>query len=254
MGPGPLTGKTILIVRQERQAKGMIDRIQSLGGKAIAVPLLDFALPEDQKELRKKIAAASGYDWLILTSQNAADFFFRLSGETDTLPPIAVIGSKTKEALAKYGAEPDFVPEKYVAESFAAEFRHIIKPGDRVLLPKGNRARNVIAAEIRAAGAECDEVIVYETFCPEESGPALADVLRNRQPDAVAFTSSSTVEFFMDIVNKYGLAGCLQEMTIAAIGPVARKTAETHGLTVHVCPDTYTAGSMIDALCGYWAG
>lgn len=255
MGSGPLTDKTILIVRQERQAEGMIEKIESCGGKALAVPLLDFALPEDREELREKITAAAGYDWLILTSQNAVEFFFRLigTGNVQTLPPIAVIGSKTKEALARYGLEPDFMPERYVAESFAAEFRNIIQPGSRVLLPKGNRARDIIASEIRAAGAECDEVIVYETFCPKESGPKLAAVLRNRQADAVTFTSSSTVEFFMEIAKQYRLADCLQGMTIAAIGPVARKTAEAYGLTVHVCPDTYTAGAMIDALCAYWA-
>ena len=53
----------------------------------------------------------------------------------------------------------------------------------RVLLAKGNLARTIIAEKINQAGANCDEVIVYETVLPKESVPSLVHVLRAQRSE-----------------------------------------------------------------------
>ncbi len=65
--------------------------------------------------------------------------------------------------------------------------------GARMLLPQGDRARPVLADLLRGAGAEVETVIAYENVRPEID-PALL-----RPFDAVTFTSSSTVQNFVEL-------------------------------------------------------
>ncbi|RFU65897.1 uroporphyrinogen-III synthase [Peribacillus glennii] len=251
----PLQGYNILVTRGEEQSESLSQTIAALGGNPYAVPLIDFALPKDQQSVKKHIGQLNQYDWLIFTSQNGVKYFFELEGKTEhpgKMPKIAVIGSKTKQALAEFGYRADFLPDEFVAEAFTQQFVRLVKQNDRVLVAKGNLARSVIWEEISRLGAECQEIIVYETIFPEASEQRLAGLLRNRTIDIVTFTSSSTANHFMNVVNKHGLQMEAGEPIIVCIGPIAKKTAEKLGLVVHVCPDTdYTAKAMIDSLIQY---
>lgn len=62
-------------------------------------------------------------DWLFLTSANAVEYFFTNQHERFNYK-IAVIGEKTKEKLAEFGHEPNFVPSIYQSEVF---FRRMAK-------------------------------------------------------------------------------------------------------------------------------
>ena len=57
------------------------------------------------------------------------------------------------------------------------EFLPLLHTDSRVLLAKGNLARNVIADGINKVGASCDEVIVYETVLPKESIQRLVHII-----------------------------------------------------------------------------
>lgn len=250
---GPLKGSHVLITRGKSQATGLVEKVESYGGNAVVVPLLDFVLPENVNQLKNYVRHIHEYDWLILTSQNGVDYFFRLLEEQAPvkLPRIAVIGSKTEEILNSHGFKSDFVPSNFVAESFAEEFIPMIKRGSRVLIAKGNLARTVIAKKIREAGAQCQEMITYQTVLPKESEPKLTDLLTKGRLNIVTFTSSSTVHHFMKIVNKQDLQASLDQLVFACIGPIAFETAESYGLSVAVCPKVYTAEAMIDCLAEY---
>ena len=252
---GPLKGYHVLITRGKSQAAGLVEKVESYGGNAVVVSLIDFVLPENVDQLKNFVRHIHEYDWLILTSQNGVDYFFRLLEEQAPvkLPRIAVIGSKTEEYLRSHGHKPDFVPSNFVAESFAEEFIHMIEQGSRVLIAKGNLARTVIAEKIREAGAQCEEMITYQTVLPKESEPKLSDLLTKGRLNIVTFTSSSTVHHFMKIVNKHNLQANLDQLVFACIGPIALKTAESYGLLVAVCPEVYTAEAMIDCLADYMA-
>ncbi|WP_028392116.1 uroporphyrinogen-III synthase [Bacillus cihuensis] len=249
----PLKGSHVLITRGKSQAASIVEKVESYGGNACVVPLIDFILPDNIDQLNHYIRHIHEYDWLILTSQNGVDYFFRLLEEQAPvkLPRIAVIGSKTEEYLMSRGLSTDFVPLHFVAEAFVAEFIPMLKQDSRVLIAKGNLARTVIADKIREAGAQCQEMIIYQTVLPKASEPKLAELLTNGRLNIVTFTSSSTVHHFMKIVNKHDLQASLEKIVFACIGPIALKTAESYGLSVAVSPKVYTAEAMIDSLADY---
>lgn len=251
----PLKGYHVLVTRGKEQAADLIQTITANGGYAHSVPLLDFVLPENVDRDMNHLAHLENYDWLVLTSQNGVKFFFKLLQQVKQpkkLPKIAVIGTKTKEALAVWGYYPDFMPDEFVAEAFVVQFVQLLDQNDKVLIAKGSLARSVICDEINRFGADCHEIIVYETVFPKTSESLLAELLRTGKMDIVTFTSSSTVKHFMKAVKKHGLLKEARETIIACIGPIAKKTAEKHGLIVHVCPDAeYTSEAMIDSLIQY---
>ncbi|SFC54996.1 uroporphyrinogen-III synthase [Bacillus sp. OV322] len=247
-------GYRILVTREKKQASGLVRKIEANGGVPLAVPLLEFVLPDSLEVIQETLMRLDEFNWLIFTSQNGVDFFFsqyEAGARESKLPKIAVIGNQTKKALLSRGLKPDFVPDKFVAEEFARQFVPHLKVSDQVLIAKGNLARPVIAEAIRTAGTACEELTVYQTKLPDKSGELLAVLLKQHQIDAVTFTSSSTVHHFMKIVKVNSLQNDVRNIMIVCIGPIAKHTAEQYGLTVHVCPDIYTADAMIDQLSVY---
>ncbi|NMD70515.1 uroporphyrinogen-III synthase [Bacillus sp. DNRA2] len=246
----PLLGKTILIPRGKGQAKPFSDLVRQYGGVPVEIPLIAFRPVTLTAELRQMINDLHTYDWLILTSNVAVNTFFSIIGEKGkgSLPKIAVIGARTKEILLGRGVPVDFTPKEYVAEGFVEEFLPLVKPGMKVLIPKGNLARDFIAQSLSEAGANVTEIVIYETFAPEESKNKLVEFLEKEELDVLTFTSPSTIDHFMEIVEEKQLQDKIKACMIAVIGPVSKNKAIQHGLTVDVCPQDYTVKDMLLAV------
>lgn len=246
----PLKGKKILIPRGKGQAKPFSDLVRHFGGVPIEIPLIAFRPVPLTNELSQIINDLHTYDWIILTSNVAVNTFFSIIGEKgkDQLPKIAVIGARTKEILLARGVPVEFTPSEYVAEGFVEEFLPIVKPGEKVLIPKGNLARDYIAQRLSEAGAEVTETVIYETFAPEESKRLLVRYLEEQELDVLTFTSPSTIDHFMEIVEENHLHEKIQNCLVACIGPVSVNNAIHYGLTVDVCPKDYTVKDMLLAV------
>jgi uroporphyrinogen-III synthase len=249
----PLQGYRVLVTRGKEQSAPLIETIEKLGGVPFTVPLIDFVMPEAVEQAEQLIAGLDSYDWLVFTSQNGVHFFFEFFNNIGfklSLPKIAVIGTKTRDALSLYGLEPDFLPTEFVAERFVEEFVPVLNPISRVLVAKGNLARSLISDTINRIAA-CDEVTVYQTVTPSESESQLMHLLAEEGLDVVTFTSPSTVFNFIDIVKKYELDKKIKNLTFVSIGPVATKAAEKCGLEIAASPDVYTAEAMVESLVYY---
>src|SRR5690606_12729365 len=164
---------------------------------------------------------------------------------------VAAIGEKTAKALEEKGIHVQFIPTEYVAEGFVKEFLPMVGSGEKVLIPKGNLARDVIASSLREKGVIADEITIYETYFPGESRKELLETLKSQRLDILCFTSPSTVDHFMSVVDEYGLRENIRDCVIACIGPIARQRAEKHGLKVNVMPDVYTVPKLIDAVISF---
>lgn len=246
-----LTGKKVLLTREERDNTEFADLIRKAGGEAVSIPMIGFRpriLNEKEKE---QLANIEQYDWLVLTSKNGVDYFFRQVGNQAVLPKIAVIGAKTQKALKRYGFIPQFVPSQFVAECFVEEFIPILSKESKVLVVKGNLARDLIAESLKGNDHICDEVILYENAMPEGSEEKLCEVFGNEQLDVLTFASSSAVRHFMQTVEKHMLQSFISNCVIACIGPVAQKTAEQYGLHVQVCAEPYTIEGLVTRLIDY---
>ncbi|WP_419393631.1 uroporphyrinogen-III synthase [Cytobacillus praedii] len=248
----PLQGKNILVPRSKGQAQSFSDLVKQYGGNPVEIPLLAFR-PASTPEIYAIINQLHTYDWLIFTSSITVETFLSFLHPSDRkhLPKIAAIGKKTESFLLDKGLQVDFTPEEFVAEGFVEEFKPNVKKGMKVLIPKGNLARNYIADHLTNYGAVVDEAIIYETYFPEESRELIKDKLTHGQLDILTFTSPSTIDHLMAVVKENNLNEKVEACVIGCIGPVTKERIESYGLKVHIAPDVYTVHHMIKSTIDY---
>lgn len=248
----PLLGKRILVPRGKNEAKAFSSLVEKYGGVPMEIPLLAFRPIEVTKELNEMLHHLHTYDWIIFTSNITVETFLSFfNNQSVTLPKSAVIGERTSEILKKKGFEVNFIPQEYVAEGFVREFLHLVQPGMKVLIPKGNLARDYIAESLISVGARVDEIVVYETYLPVESKVQLKKAVSEKQLDILTFTSPSTVDHFMQVINENGLSRNIEDCLISCIGPVTKVRIEAVGLRVDICPEKYTVKDMLKEIVRY---
>ncbi len=252
----PLLGKDILVTRGLHEGKRMAEDIKTYGGTVHHVPLLSFRYHQDKRE-HTYINELNSYEWIIFTSKNAVSFFVEILKNNnfqleDVTAKVVVVGKKTKEYVEKHHISVSFFPNDFSAEGVVEAFlQRNITPA-KILIPKGNLARDVIATSLEQKGFICDEWIIYETFLPEQSKVELAKIIKNDSIDVYTFTSSSTIHHFMKVVHDYQLEDRLMNKVVACIGPIAKRTAEEYNLHVNICPKVYTVHDMIHEIIQYY--
>jgi uroporphyrinogen-III synthase len=251
MSAGPLAGKTILVTRAKEQANDLTTLIEKQGGTVIEVPLIAFT-PVSSYEMEAVIHNLSDFQWLIFTSANGIRFFMRkyeVLQQTNKLPPfmkIAVVGKKTEQMLKKYELKADVIPDEFVAEGLIKALKGQVRKGDHVLLARGNLGRKELVHQLLKMGAFVEDMPVYKTISHPEAKDKLVEVLTSNHPvDYITFTSSSTVQHFIQVIRAKDIQ---VKAKIACIGPIAARTAEQDGFNIQVMPSTYTIEHLVKAL------
>ncbi|MGH9814353.1 MAG: uroporphyrinogen-III synthase, partial [Candidatus Acidiferrales bacterium] len=144
------------------------------------------------------------------------------------------------------------VPEDYRAEGLLKALGKSNWRGKRVLLARAAKARDLLPRELKHRGARVDVVAVYRTVVPKASRSGFAKVFGRRKPDAITFTSSSTVRNFFSLLGDKHTQKALRGVAVATIGPVTSRTARALGLKVAVEARTYTVDGLVKAIEGYF--
>jgi uroporphyrinogen-III synthase len=175
-------------------------RLREAGLEPVECPLVAVEpLPGGPLEL-------SAYDRLCLTSRHGVAALFA-RGFTGALPPVAVVGPGTAEALRAQGVEPDVVAGLSTQEGLAAA---VPRPPGRVLFAGAEGARDVLARELGA-----DFVPLYRTV---ELRPAAFP-----EAELVVLASASAARAF---------AVLGRALPVVSIGPVTSAAARELGLDV----------------------
>ncbi len=258
----PLFGKRIVVTRAREQASDFVARLTELGAECIEFPTIGIVPPEGWEHLDRAIQSLERYQWLVFTSVNGVKFFFdrleALGKDARDLGSVKIgaIGPKTAEEIRKKGIRPDLVPDEYRAEAVVEAFRsRNVGGGCRMLLPRGAEAREVLPRELEKMGVEVEVVEAYRTIKPLGEKNHVKELLEKGGIDMVTFTSSSTVNNFVEILeeDKDQVAGWLNKTAVACIGPITARTAAEKGFTVSIVPAEYTIEALTEAILGYFS-
>ncbi|ELR96333.1 uroporphyrinogen-III C-methyltransferase [Gloeocapsa sp. PCC 73106] len=256
--PLPLTGKTILVTRAMEQSSEFANLLETQGAKVVEMPALVITPPSDWTALDQAIANLVGFDWLILTSANAVEYFFSRLSELNLDAralcqlKIAVVGQKTAASLAKYHLKPDFCPPNFVADSLVAHFPETLT-NQSILFPRVETGgREVLVQELSEKGAKVTEVAAYQSGCPSEIDAIAQYALLNREVDLVTFASSKTVQNFHRLVTQITENNILEGVAIASIGPQTSKTCQELWGRVDIEAQEYTLEGLTRAICAYY--
>ncbi|KWX77754.1 uroporphyrinogen-III C-methyltransferase [Paenibacillus jilunlii] len=257
----PLFGKRIVVTRARSQASELVNRIEELGGEPYEFPVIETRMPEGAGQragISAALAALEEYDYVFFTSVNGVEFFWRHLAELKVdirglhRACIGAVGPATAAALAQRGLMAEELPGHFQAEGLLEAFGPRLQPGQKVLLPRGDLAREWLADKLRELGLEVTEVDTYETVVTGEDDIELLKLLEEKRIHAVTFTSSSTVRNFISILQRMGLEDplpLLAGVKIACIGPVTEQTAVEAGLTPGLLPGEATIEGLVQELC-----
>jgi uroporphyrin-III C-methyltransferase len=250
----PLWGAKIVVTRARAQSSGLLERIRREGGEAIEFPSIEIVKETDLARLYTAFATIDSYGWIIFTSVNSVDIFFEeLAGQEIDIRrlhgiKICAIGPATAERVAARGLIVDVMPEEFRAEGIIEKFQTLVKPGDLILLPRAQGAREILPDSLRQLGAAVDEVIIYQAAPASTVNPLQVQKIKNGEVDYITFTSSSTVNNFVKIIGSQYIQDFNDRVKVACIGPVTARTAEANGFTVDIIPEEYTIEALLKAV------
>jgi len=241
-----LRNRIVLVTRPRGQSDEMVRAIEERGGTAVVIPMISIDPPSSWKECDEAIARIAEYDAVAFTSANAAESFFgralllgmdeRRLGGVRTL----AVGEKTAAAARSFGAQVELVPGEFSGHALGSAFA-----GKRILLPRGNLARESSADLMRESGAAVDAVTVYTTSGP--SGIAAESVVRRvlgGEFDVVSFASPSAASNFCSLFAPHGLSSVPDHARIAVIGPTTADAVRSLGLPVDIVARESTAQGL----------
>lgn len=265
----PLAGQRVLVTRPAHQSAEFMAALRALGAEPIAFPTIEIVPIADTGPLDEAIRRITEvanqplassphrlivsspqpfYDWLVLTSTNGvAAFWERLAAagrDARALAgiKIAAIGPATTAALRERSIIPDLAPEVYTAEGILAAFDEWGSvAGQRFLLARADIARRALTKGLADRGAQVDEIASYRTVPVSGGSPPPA-------ADIVTFTSSSTVQGYVNCLGERTPAEVLLHSRVVCIGPITAATAQELGVPVSAVAEEYTIPGLLAVL------
>lgn len=252
----PLFGKRILVTRARHQASALSRLLSEQGAQPIELPAIDIKAAASTAELDQAISNLERYQWIVFTSVNGVEAFFRrlnsLNLDSRTLKNIKIgaIGPATAQALATRGIIPDYLPEVYTTEGLIAGLSRGDITGQRFLLPRADIADKELTRGITRLGAEVHEVVTYRTVPAADTISQAQEMLLSGKIDVITFTSSSTVANLVAVFKGKPLA--VNSAKVACIGPKTADTATRAGLKVDIVARQQTIPGLVAAIAEYF--
>ncbi|MBI5206748.1 MAG: uroporphyrinogen-III C-methyltransferase [Candidatus Firestonebacteria bacterium] len=256
----PLFGKKIIITRAKDQSAEFTELLENEGAEVIEFPTIEIVPVSDYSKLDEAIENISRYNWLIFTSVNGVKYFFdRLKNKEKDIRiisniKICAIGPKTGEEIEKKGLKIDYLPEEYKAEGIITEFEKLNIKNLKILIPRAEEAREILPIRLAELGAEVHVIPVYKNILPIIDINDILEELKNKMIDIITFTSSSTINNFIEIFAQKNIkiVELLKNCKVACIGPITKETAFKSGIQVDIVPKKYTISDLVFAIKDYY--
>jgi len=240
----PLFGRSVVVTRAREQVSELRARLEALGAEVVELPTIST------EAIEFELPILTAYEWLVFTSVNGVNAFFDAGLGAADLDAralaglrIAAIGPGTERALLARGIRADLVPERSVAESLLESFPDPEPAGARVLLARAEQGRDVLPDGLTERGYTVEVLAVYRTVRADPDATVLARVQAGNV-DAIAFTSSSTVDNLCDLLG----APPDPQPLVVSIGPATSETARARGLRVDAEAEDHTLDGIVTAL------
>ncbi len=216
----------------ERLSEG-VELLESLG----AVPV-----PDPMLEVRPTgVGPREDAAYTIFTSKTgvelAADAGWGADGTT-----VCAIGDRTARALREAGYPVDLVPEEFSSAGLVESLSERIR-GATIEVARSDHGSHVLTDGLNDCGGYVHETVLYDLVVPEGAGVS-AERAAAGELEAALFTSSLTVEHFLETARERGIGEAalsgLNGAVVGVIGEPTRETAAELGIDVDVVPEQAT--------------
>jgi uroporphyrinogen-III synthase len=203
--------------------------LESLGVEPVCDPMLSIRATGARPR--------SDGDYTVFTSMTGVELAAK-AGWTPEETVLCAIGPTTADAAEEAGFDVDLVPDAYTSSGLVEALGPSVD-GARVEVARSDHGSAVLLDGLESAGAYVHETVLYELAIPKTAGRSVS-LAAEGALDVALFTSSLTVEHFVQIAEERGIASDvmdgLEGAVVGAIGPPTAETAEKLGITIDVVP------------------
>lgn len=251
-----LHGLKIGITSAEHQIDETMHEIVIRSGQPVPMPLLKISpvSSADRQLIQKQLADLKRFHWLVFTSGNGVNEFFRHLNEAglDSRAlghlKIATVGPSTAEGLKKFGITADVVPQTYRAEALVDELANRVQ-GQAVLWARANRGRDTVAEGLLAAGADAvKSLAVYRNEDIAALPDGTAEQIMQGELDWICLSSPSAAKRLAVLLKDSKINLKDTQTKIATISPLTTEAAQQSGIPVQVTATEHTWTGMLDAM------
>ena len=242
-----LGGAAVIVTRPQEHSSKLSERLRGLGAEVLEIPAIKTVEIENNSRLDTALGNIGKYSWVVFTSQAGVEIFFKrlISNSIDIRKlagiKFAVIGSATKKAVEEHGVFIDCVPDTFDTGSLGKALSGLVKPGDRLLIPRAKIGSSELTDELSKAGIAFDDIPVYDTVSSACEALNLKSIIINKKSLYVAFTSASTVKGFVEAtgISDYSSikAVCIGKQTAGEAGKYGMQTYISDEITVDSLAD-----------------
>jgi uroporphyrinogen III methyltransferase/synthase len=244
-----LFGCTVMVTRPKHQADALSRNLRNLGANVLVQPAIEITEPRDWAPLDAVFARLAEFDWLVFSSSNGVEYFFRRLYESGRdarclgSARLAAIGPSTVDSLAQHRLNTDLVPEDHFRAESLAEVLGPHIAGKRVFLARASRGRDVLAELLSAAGAVVEQAVVYESRDVVEPDEQSMQSLISGHVDWITVTSSAIAR---SLVAMFGED--LHKTRLVAISPLTADVLSDLGHPPAAVATSYTTDGVVEAI------
>jgi uroporphyrinogen III methyltransferase/synthase len=254
----PLKNKTIVLTRTIEQSKESAAIFSELGADVIVFPTLEIVPPNNWDKFDELILSSQKIDFIVFTSAHTVTMFLKRCNELDK--PIdfkklnvVAVGNKTKSICEENNIKVDIVPKKFSGEGVVEELSKSDLKDKLVFIPRSAIGREDLPKGLEELGAKIITVPVYNVSLPsKESVQKNIEQLNSRKPDVFIFTSPSTFENFLLIMNINNPVSYFKNYDVAAIGPTTKSAIENSKVKVSIMPDEFTIKGLANKMIEFY--
>ncbi len=243
----PLQGARVMVTRPRGLTDEFHHYLEFMGAELVVQPAIEIASVSDYTAIDRALRELNQYDWLVFSSGNGVrhllDRLLEQGQDMRALAPVrlAAVGSGTAKALAEFHLKADLVPEVFRGEALAEAL--VATDGDRYLLARASRGRDVMANRLREAGGVVDEIVVYESRDVEQPREGVTRQLAAGEIDWVTVTSSAIAQ---SLVAMFGEE--LRKTQLASISPITSETLRELGYPPTVEANVHSMQALGEAI------
>lgn len=226
----------IWVTRPPGQGENLCRLVESAGGRAISIPVIEIVPVRQQRRLSDLILDVQDAQLIIFVSKNAVqfaessipDFYRKIMGKR-----LLAIGEGTRAALHGKGFTDVTCPEAGIGSEALLEldlFQPETLSGKPILVVRGIGGRDRIARTMEQSGVTVKYLEVYARKKPDTDVKTMENIWHDTPPDAIVVTS---VEGLNNLINMTpgALAERLRHTPLTVMSPRIQSVALSLGFT-----------------------
>lgn len=254
----PLLGRTIVITRTVEQSKESAQAFIKLGADTIIFPTLDIVPPESWQAFDEIVKSKEKIDFIIFTSKYAVEMFVKRCNELKIKfdyknVKIVAVGNKTAFTCNEMNIPVSIIPKIFSSKGVVDVLSKFDIENKVVFIPRSAIGREELPHGLSDRGAILKTANVYNVTFPNKNiVEEKIKRLKETKPDMFIFTSPSTFNNFLKLLDITNPPQFFSHFDVASIGPTTKATIESRKVKVDVMPDDFTINGLIKAIINYY--